>query len=231
MIRYLAAALVVATLASGPSPAQPPPANNGGAIRPPRGVMYPTSSSVFISSFALLLLPEVCQELKIDGDQLIRLDKELAVILRAYDAAIRELPGTGDDKERKQVAEIKDQAQRDGDTRLANVLRPEQIDRYRQIGFQRRRAEVFDDPNVHAQLKLTDDQSARLAVIAREQREKLRALRMMTNETIQKNDAERTERSLAVLTPEQRTAWNKLHGASFKIAPGTALRERKLPQP
>jgi hypothetical protein len=54
---------------------------------------------------------------------------------------------------------------------------------------------------------------------------------MMTNETIEKNNAERTERSLAVLTPEQRTTWAKLHGAPFKIAPGTALRERKLPQP
>jgi hypothetical protein len=231
MARSHAAVLVVVALVLTPSLAQQPPASPGGAIRPPRGVMYPSSGVVFRNSVSLLRLPEVCQELKIEGDQLTQLDKELAVILRTYDAAIRELPGTGDEKERKQVAEIKDKTDRDGEMRLAKVLRPEQIDRYHQIGFQRRKAEVFDDPTVQAQLKLSDDQKAKLAAIAKEQREKLRTLRMMTNETIEKNDVERTERSLAVLTPEQRTVWDKLHGASFKIASGTALRERKLPSP
>jgi hypothetical protein len=193
--------------------------------------MYPSSDFVFRSSLALLLLPEVCQELKVEGDQLTRLDKELAAVLRPYDAEIRELPGTGDDKERKQVAEIKDKTERDGEARLAKVLRPVQIDRYHQIGFQRRGPEVFDDPGIQTRLKLTDDQKAKLAAIAKDQREKLRVLRMMNYETIEKNEAERTERSLKVLTQEQRTEWDKLHGAPFKIAIGTALRSRKLPPP
>jgi hypothetical protein len=229
MARSHAAVLLVVALT--PSPAQQPPPSTGGAIKPPRGVMCPSSGVVFRNSVSLLRLPEVCQELKIEGDQLTQLDKELAIIMRTYDAAIRELPGTGDEKERKQVAEIKDKTDRDGEMRLSKVLRPEQMDRYHQIGFQRRKAEVFDDANVQAKLKLTDDQKAKLAAIAKEQRDKLRALRMMTNETIEKNHVERTERSLAVLTPEQRTAWDKLHGASFKIATGTALRERKMPSP
>jgi hypothetical protein len=227
MTRALAPVLVFCSVCVTPSWAQKPAQEK--AVRPPGSVKYASSSFTFMNSIALLRLPEVCQELKIEGDQLTRIDQELAVIVRGLDTAIREIPGTGSDEEQKRVAKISDDARRDGEQRIAKILRPAQIDRYHQIGFQRRGGAVFDDPEVQKSLSLTDDQKSRIGTIAKEQRDKLRALEFFDSDTIQKNDAERVERSVAAFTPAQRETWNKLHGAPFAIAPGTALRERKLP--
>ncbi len=109
---------------------------------------------------------------------------------------------------------------------FGGVLDETQMARYRQLDLQARGWTVFADPEVQKALNLTDEQRARLRELAdtsdRTVRELTDAARTNRDEAVRKYGDFRTrtqEAINAVLTEEQRRAWNRLTGEPVTFPP------------
>jgi hypothetical protein len=108
---------------------------------------------------------------------------------------------------------------------LADVLKPEQLTRLKQIEVQQAGERAFTRPGVQAALKLTDGQKEQIKALtedaakqrrelfqggnAQGSRDKMTALRKETLDKIQ-----------AVLTDDQKKSWKDLTGAPFELVRG-----------
>jgi hypothetical protein len=174
------------------------------------------------SPVMLLGQKSVQEELKLSGDQ-IKKAEELAAKQRETLQSLRDL----DQEERgKKMQEINQANQKS----LAEILKPNQVKRLRQISLQLAGAQAFNNPEVAAELKLTDDQ-----------KEKIREIRQQTNQqaqSIRENTSDRTEarqkveqlnkstagKVIGLLTAEQKEKWKELIGEPFK---GEIIRGRR----
>jgi len=103
------------------------------------------------------------------------------------------------------------------------ILDDEQTARMGQLSLQRRGVEALDDEKVGDALKLSDDQKKQLVTIQDEAGAKQEALikellggdRNELREKIQALRTETGDKALAVLTDEQREAFEKMKGAKF----------------
>ena len=124
-------------------------------------------------------------------------------------------------QERRQKAQ---EAARENDKAIADILKPEQLTRFKEISLQQRGAQAFNDPEVAQVLNLTSEQKEKIREIQQgsraemrealqagaggdraEARKKAEALRASVNEKVQ-----------GVLTPEQKEKFKTLTGAPFK---------------
>ena len=102
---------------------------------------------------------------------------------------------------------------------LDGVMRPEQMKRFKQIVFQRRRSAVFFDPEVQRQLSLTDEQKA-WATKFEEERKKKSNQDGVGADGLAKLEAEQIRKTVDVLTDEQKKVWDDLTGEAFEVKPG-----------
>ncbi len=114
---------------------------------------------------------------------------------------------------------------KESDKLVADILKPDQAKRLQQIRLQQRRSRAFADEAVAKELNLTDDQKKKLREIQEDSGRQLRDLfgggggGGQNAEMRQKMEelAKETEtKSVAVLTPEQKTKWTEMQGAPFK---------------
>jgi hypothetical protein len=131
------------------------------------------------------------------------------------------------------AAELKKRVAAAGQTALAGVLKPEQLQRLHEIELQGRGAEVLADPSVQAALDLTPDQKARVGAFLQLQAAAARDLVRKSREQgspqpVERLLAERRREALeparALLTDEQRASLARLLGAPFTFRPGTGTR-------
>ena len=108
---------------------------------------------------------------------------------------------------------------------LADVLKPEQMKRYRQIQLQQLGLMAFTEPDVQSKLKLSDDQVGQIRSInadSQSQRRELaqgggggnRAEMQKKGTTLGK---ESMEKALAVLSADQKQAWQDMNGEPFEV--------------
>ncbi len=132
----------------------------------------------------------------------------------------------------KNCAEMrkKMQAQREAaDKALTGVLLPDQLTRLKEIALQRAGTMALADKGVQKDLKLTDDQIAKIKTIGDDTMKKMGELRnsglsrdeMRTKAQEMRKDSEK--KVMDVLTADQKTALEKMKGKELKI-PESELR-------
>ena len=168
----------------------------------------------------------VQKELKLDDDQATKVNK-LAEDMRAKQReAMESARDLAPEERRTKMMELSRTMNADADKALADILKPEQLTRFKQIRLQTRGADAFNDPAVQAELKLTDEQKSKVRELMDNQmsqmreifqnagddrdaaRQKMMALRKQTN-----------EKAVAVLTDDQKKAWTGMVGDPYDFRP------------
>jgi Spy/CpxP family protein refolding chaperone len=162
-------------------------------------------------TLALLSQKSVQQELKLTDDQ-IKKAEELLQKQRSG-AGLRDVP-------RDQIREKMQELAKANQAALAEILKPEQTKRLREIALQRQGPMAIANPQVAEALKLTEDQKEKIRAIQRESFEGLRTGGRGGNfEEIRAKMAERrkesSEKIQNLLTDEQKAKWKELLGAPF----------------
>ena len=108
-------------------------------------------------------------------------------------------------------------------TKLGEVLLPHQMERLEEIALQARGTRALQDAEVAAKLKLTDDQKAQLTKLEEEGRQGGRPAGGNAGggfdiEAFRKARQERSDKLLAVLTADQKAAFEKMQGEKFPNA-------------
>jgi serine/threonine protein kinase len=176
---------------------------SGGRPGPPRGDL----------ELRLLAQKSVQEELKLSEEQ-VRQVKRAEEKRRD---AFHKLRGLSPDEWRAKAEEFWG----DPEKVLADLLRPEQVRRLRQVALQQRGSEAFADPEV-----------ARVLLLSPEQKDKIRALQEETHRSLRAafrpgprpdgwKKAEEVwkserEQAMQVLTDEQRARWQELTGEPFR---------------
>jgi Spy/CpxP family protein refolding chaperone len=195
-------AAAIAALAVSPALAQRP--------RPGAG------SGAGISGLTLLGNKSVQEELKLTDDQVKKVT-DLAKKQGTARQALRELEGEERAKKMQEMA-------KEGDKMVAEILKPEQAKRLKQIQLQQQGSQAFNNPEVAKELKFTDEQKSKLREIQQDAEKQRAALRQPggggdRTEAFKKmseiNKAT-TEKAMALLTPEQQATWKTLAGEPFK---------------
>jgi Spy/CpxP family protein refolding chaperone len=218
--RYMAAGLM-AVAAVGLSTAQDTPRQ-----RPGGGFGGPGGGGGGIMSVAGN--KAVQEEVKITDEQKEKLTEAGKKIRETMMAKMKDVPR---DQFREKMASIQADVNKEAETALAEVLKPEQVTRIKQISVQSLGLRAFTNEAVVTALKLTDDQKAQIKEIADEAQkdsrdlfeaagikpgerpdaDKMEALRKKTE--IVRKDA--FEKAAKALTAEQKETWKTLTGEPF----------------
>lgn len=110
-------------------------------------------------------------------------------------------------------------------TKLAEILKADQIARLEEISIQMRGAAALADPKVAKKLGLSDDQQKKLKEVSDANAAAMRELfqdgnREGSREKMQELRKQTTEKAMAVLTADQKAALAKMKGAEFKMPEG-----------
>ena len=106
---------------------------------------------------------------------------------------------------------------------LADVLKSEQMKRYRQIQLQQLGLMAFTEPDVQSQLKLSDEQVGLIRKINAESQTQRREFAQGGGNRgeMQKKGAilgkESMDKALAVLSADQKQAWQDMNGEPFEV--------------
>jgi hypothetical protein len=108
---------------------------------------------------------------------------------------------------------------------LADVLKPEQMKRYRQIQLHQLGLMAFTEPEVRSKLKLTDDQVGQIRKINADSQSQRRELTQGggggNRDEMQKKAAtlgkESMDKALAVLSADQKQSWKDMTGEPFAV--------------
>ena len=171
-----------------------------------------------MSMTALLDIAEIQKELGLDDAQKKQTATLVAALQHQTQTAFREINFqelqnlTEEEREkrmtdvRSKVEEISNQA----DSKVSDVLKPQQINRLKQLQLQREGVAAFRRPDISKQLDLTS-----------EQQEKLRALDGAGfgfggpggGQAAQRQQAD----ALVILTADQKTKWGEVTGKAFQF--------------
>jgi hypothetical protein len=223
--RKLAAlTLAVAAALAGAASAQegevilaPPP----GAPGPGPGVFIAPGLIGSRGSGAMLLrMPQVQSELKLTAEQKAKWAALLRRLREAQRVRFQELPDLTSAERAKRQAEWRASDEK----QVAALLTADQQKRYRQLQLQQEGLPALLEPDVAAELRLTDEQRAGVQSALREQGEAMRFLLRpgpggfdpeQMHQKIQALFRQRDEKIQAALTPDQRRQWQVMLGAPF----------------
>jgi hypothetical protein len=195
-----------------------------------RGLRIPPS----VQNIMLMGSKEVKKELDLNADQQKSID-DLAGQMRSE--AMEIMSGLQDLSPEEQKAEIPSlmkmmtEKGKELQAKVDKVLNAKQLTRLKELSVQRRGAEAFEDEEVAATLKLSDEQKTKLIAIRDEAADKQDEIRKAASsgegggqaaifEKIQALRKELGDKALAVLTAEQRETFEKMKGAKFDFPQG-----------
>jgi hypothetical protein len=166
----------------------------------------------------------VQKELKLDDKQSEKA-KELAEKMgeKARDAR-ESLQGLEGEERMKKMQEINAEINTETTKAMGEFLKPEQVARLKQISYQQRGAQAFNDPEVAKKLNLSADQKTAIQEIEQESRTEMRSVFQEfqnDREGAMKKMAELRKQTLAKveakLNDEQKKSWTELIGAPFEV--------------
>lgn len=173
---------------------------------------------------ALLTNEGVQKELKLDEAQ-VEKSKELATTAREKMMEARESLQSLEVQERLQKMQSINQEINAGVKKdAAEFLKPEQLVRLIQIHYQSQGVTVFNDPEVAAKLKITDDQKKAFGEIVKDSMEEIRSILTQNSGNPAEAAPKLTELQKAAkakaegkLTEEQAKQWKEMIGAPFEV--------------
>ncbi len=179
-----------------------------------------------VSDLMMMSSQPVQQELKLSDEQAKKIN---AIATQMRQDAMEIISGLQDltpeerEEELPNVMEMVSDSAKELQTQVDEILDEQQTARMNELSLQRRGIDALDDERVIEALKVTDDQKKQLADIrdaagAKQEdiiKEGLGGDRDEMREKIQALQKETGDKALAVLTTEQRDAFEKLKGAKF----------------
>jgi len=214
----LYAAVVLLVVAAGTVEAQQPGGGRGRGRGGPGG-MFGSPAGM---RMMLLANEKVQKELELNDEQKADL-KKIGDDLRPQGGQnFQDLS----EEERQKLRTEREAKMKEAQAKVDKLLVPQQQERLKQISWQVAGANALSDPEVADKLKLSDKQKDDLKAVQDKAMEEGRALfgAGLSREEAQAKGAElrksSEEKTLAVLTPEQKTEFDKLKGDKFEISPG-----------
>lgn len=176
----------------------------------------------------LISMKEVQAELKLSEEDAKKLADKLAELRpqrgEGGGGRLRDFQNLSEEEREKRMAEFRarmEETAKKVDELLKAQLSPEQYQRLRELRVQREGLASLDRPQVAEELKLTAEQKEKIRKLLEENRPRFGQRRGAggppnREEMQQRRQKLRTD-VLAVLTEEQKSAWEKLKGAEFKF--------------
>jgi Spy/CpxP family protein refolding chaperone len=176
----------------------------------------PPGGGGFMRNPAMLLGQEsVRKDLKLSDEQSKKVEEFSAKMREKMQDAFA-LEG---DERRTKMQEI----MKESEKAVADLLKPDQTKRLKQIGYQLQGSTAFTTDDVVKALSITDDQKKEIQKINQESFAQMRELFQGgtppdadTMKKVQALRKEATEKATKVLTDEQKKKWKELTGEEFK---------------
>ncbi len=223
MIRLTVLTLAVAAMLAGSAMAQqrPQPGQGRGGPGGPGGPGDPGARGL-----GLLMAPAVQEELKLSEEQLSQLRTAASELRSAQPVRPEGLRDLAPEERREAMEKMRAEAEERTNKILADILKPEQRERFEQIQLQTRGVLALMDPEVAEKLGLSDEQKEQIETTVRESRTEM-ARRFQRGggdpgaamERIRAAQLEIQEKAMNVLTSEQKETWNSLVGSPVEIGP------------
>lgn len=162
----------------------------------------------------LLTQKSVQDELKLSDDQVKKIS-DLAASRRGNGRAAQ-------NQSREERQKLQEERAKANLKALADILKPDQLQRAKQIAWQQQGVQALSDPEVAAALKLTDEQKDKFKTIqadARQEGGQARQRGGNQEEARKQREALRKEieeRMKSVLAADQKATWKELVGEPFK---------------
>ena len=221
----LLVAIAVPVLADDDGNAEKPLNQQGHHVEIPLGgVGIPFNGLRVWNQFDLLREPNVQDELAITVAQRNRIDDAMAEVRSEqlqWLAKTRRSNGATRGQLSKAFSDKRDEIAKD----VVDGLKPAQSQRLREIALQMSGVTVLDDEKVASRLEITEDQRAKLAEVTKQARLLKRQLKtdvrngnVPVGKYLEKRlgiGKEEQVKALAVLTADQRSAFDKLKGEKF----------------
>ena len=185
----------------------------------------------------LLQNPGVQKELKLSDDQVKKITETTESIRDKHRDEFEALGKLEGDERREKGQELRKKVSEETQKALAEILKPEQNKRLKEITLQQEGARAFNDPEVQKALNLTDDQKEKIKTInedaAKEMgdlfpprgrrggggggappdpgafKERMTKMAAMRKETLDK--------ATSVLNDDQKKTWKDMTGAPFEV--------------
>ena len=110
---------------------------------------------------------------------------------------------------------------KDAEPKIAEILKPEQLARLKQIHLQVAGVQGLNNPEVVKALALTDDQRSKIKALQDDARTKMQGMQGMSREErmakMLEIRKENMAKALEILTPPQKEQFTKLQGAKFEF--------------
>jgi hypothetical protein len=202
------------------------------AVAPPDSAAEPPPASQPVTGFPapgtpeeLLQHADVQKELKLNSQQLEAINQAMRTFGEKYQRDFDKIRNLGPQERRQKQAELVKTISQEIGNALTHVLEPRQAKRLEQIHLQRQGLQAFTDPKVEKALRLTGEQKMKLKTIRDDAAKEARALfggRAQGNfqETLKQVEQIRgkaLEKSVALLTAEQKQIWRDLTGEAFAV--------------
>jgi hypothetical protein len=170
----------------------------------------------------LLMNKSVQEELKLDKDQVDKLTEGMKKFREDHKEDLAKLRDQNTSREERE--EIGKKIGEANHKLMADVLKPEQIKRLREIQRQQEGVNAFADPETQKALNLNDKQKDELKAIVENLHKQQREIfqnagdnRQEAFKKMQELRKEKLDSVLKVLTDEQRKTWKELTGEPFQI--------------
>lgn len=169
------------------------------------------------NSLSLLTQKSVQDELKMSEEQITKAAEQVEKQRESF-AGLRDLS-----REERQVK--MQEREKANQALLAEILKEDQLKRFKQISLQQRGGQALSDPEVAQALGLSTEQKDRIQAIQEASQGELRELfqagagggdRAELQKKAEALRASVNEKATAVLTAEQQTKWKEMNGAPFK---------------
>ncbi len=172
----------------------------------------------------LLTNKGVQKEIKADEDQAKKLDAFGAEMRTKATEAREKLQDLDQDARREKMTELNKTWGAEVDKAIREILKPEQVARFKQIQLQARGAQAFGDAKLAEKLKITDDQTSKIKEItdaANEQRREIFQSAGDDREAAMKKMTELNKeingKVVAIMTDDQKATWKTMTGEPYTV--------------
>ena len=172
--------------------------------------------------------PDIQKELKLSDEQTGKLKESLGKVMAKYEndfAKFQKSPPKSEEVEKVSKAFTDDSR-----TAIAGVLDAKQMKRFQQILWQLIGATALLDPELHKELKLSNEQKMKLEEVFKDRTKKILEMQKAGELSKEKYDAvikDTEQKANGVLTEEQQKSYKELKGPKFEISPPPPPKKQK----